>query len=340
MKKYKNKILLAISGLIVMSAYIFVTTWQSSTYKEVHAMYPIQKSKNPQASEEFLKAMEYRIYIKQLHPFFDYDSFIMAPLLEKLDYHFKKGKSLLPKDSVEDIVWWVLFYKEIYGLLGNSKNDDSLWYENLPYKEFRKVHDKVYEMIMRYPDGEVYFNIPEIEQFRFKTMAILVGFYYKNYSLRYDGKSKVDKAKKANMDVLSVNNLKVVQEKYKFIYKNFISLSKNKNFMKNEYLADQVSLSSKLIVKYVRINNTQDLPESICYSENVKFILQNTNDLLNFVKNKKNHQAYVINRLLFDENYSNVPIVMKLLDYECMNLRPKIGMINQKIEQYNKSRKQ
>lgn len=185
-QKNKNKFIIGIIALIVMSIYIFITTWQSSTYKEVRSMYPLEKSSNKEASEEFLKAMEYRIYIKQLHPFFDYDSFVMTPLLEKLDYHFKKGKELLPKDSVEDIVWWVLFYKEIHGLLVPPRNDNSLAYENLPYQEFKKVHDEIYEMIMRYPDGEVHFKIDEIKSFRFKTMAILVGFYYKEFSCRYN----------------------------------------------------------------------------------------------------------------------------------------------------------
>ena len=167
MKKYKYKILIGFLALIVMSVYIFITTWQTSTYKEVRTMYPLEKSQNKKASEEFLKAMEYRIYIKQLHSFFDYDSSIMKPLLEKLNEHYEKGKTLLPNDSVEDIVWWVLFYKEIYGLVMPPKNDNSLAYENLPYQEFTKVHDEVFEKIERYPYGKVYFKLDEIKKFRF-----------------------------------------------------------------------------------------------------------------------------------------------------------------------------
>jgi len=277
-KKLKNKPLLpAFIALIVMGVYIFLTVWQERTYKEVHTMYPLEKSKNPKASEEFLKAMEYRIYIKELHPFFDYDSFVISALLKKMDYHFKRGQALLPKDSVEDIVWWTLFYKEIYGLLVPPRNDNSMAYENLPPKEFAKVHDAVYRMIMRYPEGKVYFDIPEIKRFRFKTMAILVGFYYKEYSLRYEGQSMVDKAKQANKDIQSVDNLKKIQEKYRLAYKKFITNSSNKIFIKNYYMADQIYITSELIVKYIRIHNTQNIPDRMCFSKGVQYAVLNIN---------------------------------------------------------------
>lgn len=339
MKKHRYKFLLGFIILIVMSIYIFITTWQIATQKEVQLMYPIEKSLNKEASQEFLKAMEYRIYIKQLHPFFDYDSFIMTPLLEKLDYHFKKGKALLPKDSVEDIVWWVLFYKEIYGLLGNSKNDDSLWYENLPYQEFRKVHDKVYEMIMRYPDGEVYFDIPEIEQFRFKTMAILVGFYNGDFSCRYSGSTVRERELAEAHDIETVKLMTNIKEKYKLIYEKFINTSKDKEFMQREYWQDIIYISSDLIAKYTFINNTQDLPSDICYSKDVKFILEHTNSLIDYVNNNNNHQSYIIDRSLFKPPYTDVYKVFKLLEYECMNLRPEISIINSRVQQLNKNRK-
>jgi hypothetical protein len=338
LKSHTNKLLLGLIALVVMSIYIFITTWQNTTYQEVHSMYPIEKSKNPEASEEFLKAMEYRIYIKELHPYFDYDSFVMAPFLEKLDYHFKRGKALLPKDSVEDIVWWTLFYKEIYGLLVPPRNDNSLAYENLPPQEFKKVHDEVYEMIMRYSDGEVYFNLKEIDQFRFKAMAILVGFYYKEYSNRYEAESMVDKAKKANKDTQSVDDLKQVQKKYTLAYKKFITNSKNKNFMENEYASDQIYIASELIVKYVRINNTQRIPHEICNSENTKLIIEHIEQLLSFVKDNSTNQSNTIDILLFNKNYSNVPVVMKLLEYRCPNLQPEITQVVQSIEQFNQTR--
>jgi|GEM_PF-3862616 len=298
-------------------------------------MYPLSQSKNPKASEEFLKAMEYRIYIKELHPFFDYDSFVMAPLLMKLNYHFKRGKALLPKESVEDIVWWTLFYKEIYGLLVPPRNDNSLAYENLPPEKFRKVHDMVYEMIMRYPEGKVYFDIPEIKAFRFKAMAILVGFYYKRYTRRYDGKSMTDKAIQENKDKVAQQNLQNIKNKYQIAYEKLIINSKSKDFMKREYFADMLYLITDSIVKYTFIYNTQKIPRQICASNDTMFLVDNTNKLFKFISNNNSSQAISIWKQLFYYKTDSYKIY-KLLDYRCPNLRPEITQIVQKVEQLNR----
>jgi len=337
MKKYKNKILLALVALIAMSIYIFITTWQSTTYQEVRTMYPLEKSQNKQASEEFLKAMEYRIYIKELHPYFDYDSFIMAPLLEKLDYHFKKGKSLLPKDSIEDIVWWILFYKEIYGLLVPPRNDNSLAYENLPYQEFAKVHDEVYEMIMRYPDGNVGFKIDEIKSFRFKAMAILVGFYVDKNTRKYNANTQKEKAIKAAKDIKNYNALIQVLKQYNQSYKKFINYSKDIEFMKKEYFSHYVYIYSNIIMNYTFINNTQKLPIKICQSKNTKTIIKYSDNLINFVSYNNFTQSNWIYKSLFKQNdISFVPTVFKLLNYRCPNLKPEISELVLKIEELNK----
>jgi hypothetical protein len=335
MKKYKILLIMLVS--IILTIYGLRNIWKESTYQEVLSMYPLEKSTNKEASAQFLKAMEYRIYIKQLHPFFDYDSFVMAPLLKKLDYHFQKGKKLLPKNSVEDIVWWTLFYKEIYSLLGNPRNDLSLAYENLPYDEFRIKHDMIYEMIMRYPEGEVYFNIDEIEKFRFQTMAILSGFYYKIFSQRYNSNSLVGKSKLEQNDINAMKLLSEVKEKYKVAYKKFIDTSKKKEFIKREYLYDMVSINTKLIVNYVVINKTQQLPRTICYSEdNKKIVTEYVDELLNYVENSKTSQSKVFYNSLFNyKAQTNVPTVFKMLNYRCPNLRPKISEIVQKIDKIN-----
>jgi len=334
-KKYKNKIILALMGLVLMSIYIFFTTWQERTYKEVHTMYPLEKSKNPKASEEFLKAMEYRIYIKELHPYFDYNSFMMAPLLMKMNYHFKKGVKLLPKDSVEDIVWWTLFYKEIYGLLVPPRNDDSMAYENLPPKEFAKVHDAIYRMIMRYPEGKVYFDIPEIKAFRFKVMAILVGFYFGDYPLRYDASSDEDRANIYAQDPNVLKTLKQIIEKYKKVYKEFIVQTKNTEFMEIEYLSDIIAIETTFLAHYTFVHNTQNLPSEICHSEDVYFIVNNAEQIIQYIDNNKNHQSvYLKNRFFADS--ANFPVVMKLLNYRCQNLQPEISQLVYKIDQHSK----
>ncbi|MCT7910132.1 hypothetical protein N5915_11240 [Arcobacter lacus] len=65
--------------------------------------FSLDKSPNPQATEHFIKAMEYKNYILNLHRFVDYDNFLMKPLLTKMNEEYEKGKSLLPKTSAEDV---------------------------------------------------------------------------------------------------------------------------------------------------------------------------------------------------------------------------------------------
>ena len=335
-KKYKNKIILALIGLVLMSVYIFFTTWQERTYKEVHAMYPIEKSKNPEASEEFLKAMEYRIYIKELHPYFDYNSFVMAPLLMKMNYHFKKGVKLLPKDSVEDIVWWTLFYKEIYGLLVPPRNDNSMAYENLPPKEFAKVHDAIYRMIMRYPEGKVYFDIPEIKAFRFKVMAILVGFYTDRCTRRYEGKDQKSRAIKAANDVELYKHLNNILNKYKLAYYKFGHDVVNRQFMQNEYFSDVVYIYTEIIMNYTFIYNTQKLPADICYSDDSKLVIQYSDRLIKYIEDEKDLQSERMYESLFKKNHTSfVPDIFKLLNYRCQNLQPDISQLVYNIDQLN-----
>ncbi|QOP44965.1 hypothetical protein [Sulfurimonas paralvinellae] len=336
-KKHKNKIILALMGLLLMSVYIFFTTWQERTYKEVHTMYPLEKSKNPKASEEFLKAMEYRIYIKELHPYFDYNSFVMAPLLMKMNYHFKKGVALLPKDSVEDIVWWTLFYKEIYGLLVPPRNDNSMAYENLPPKEFTKVHDAIYRMIMRYPEGKVYFDIPERKTFRFKVMAILVGFYYGEYSDRYIGNTDKDRAEIYAIDHNVLKNLQQVLDKYHLAYNKYINQVKDRKFMDIEYTSDVIAIETTFLAHYTFVNNIQKLPVEICNSKNVYFMIDNSNKIFNHIINNTNYQARYLEERFFKDT-SNFPVIMKLLQYRCPNLQPEITQVVQKIDQLNQTK--
>lgn len=329
-------IIFALAGVGVWS----VSSWIQSTENEVRSMYPIEKSKNPEASKEFLEAMEYRIYIKELHPFFDYDSFIMAPLLSRLNKHFQKGKALLPHDSVEDIVWWVLFYKEIYGLLAPPRNDNSLAFEKLPPEKFAQVQEQVYTMIERYPYGKVYFDIDEIKKFRFKTMAVLVSFFYKKYGRKYDEKSRAKREIIEHKDPEATERLAVAEKNYEFTYTHFFEESSNKAFMEREYQSDRIYMAADLIVKYTFLNNTQELPYRICYSEDVTFIIEHTAGLIDFVTQNSSLQAHNIKYLLFKRGVTNVPELLKLLKYKCKNLEPEISDIVQRVEHMNMPTKQ
>jgi hypothetical protein len=212
-----------------------------------------------------------------------------------------------------------------------------LAYENLPPKEFAKVHDAVYEMIMRYPEGKVYFDIPEIEQFRFKVMAILVGFYVDRCTRRYEGKTQIEKATKAANDIVLYKNLQKILNKYKFVYIQFGKNSKNKQFMQYEYFSDIIYIYTEIIMNYTFIHNTQYLPNDICYSNDSKLIINYSERLINYIENDDKLQAERIYKSLFKKNYTSfVPDILKLLNYQCPNLQPEITQLVQKVEQLNK----
>ena len=317
-----------------MSVYIFITTWQEKTYQEVHAMYPLEKSQNPKASEEFLKAMEYRIYIKELHPYFDYNSFIIAPFLMKINYHFKRGKALLPKESVEDIVWWTLFYKEIYGLLVPPRNDNSMAYENLPPKEFAKVHDAMYRLIMRYPEGKVYFDIPEIKQFRFKVMAILVEFFRGRYTNRYAGQTEKEKAQRFAGDMQSKQRLQQLLNLYQKVQEKYLKNSSNFEAMRLHYYSDIVDISATIILKAIYQDSKLQFPEYMCNSKEAFIIQKNAQFLLDNL-GKKTQQAKTMFTNVFDVKHTNNVAMFMMMANKCDNLNPAMRNIAKQVYKLN-----
>lgn len=122
-------------------------------------------------------------------------------------------------------------------------------------------------------------------------------------------------------------------------YRKYIDTSKNKKFMQKEYWSHIIYIATDLIVKYTFINNIQVLPPHICHSKDTEFILDYTNKLIDLVKNNNTHQSKMIDRRLFKPTHTNAYKILKLLEYECMNLRPEIGVINYRVEQLNKNRK-
>jgi hypothetical protein len=189
---------------------------------------------------------------------------------------------------------------------------------------------------MRYPKGKVYFDIPEIKAFRFKAMAILVGFYTGEYPKRYKGQLSKERVEQYAQDINVLNTLNEVKNKYKLAFNNFIYMSKNRKFMEKEYWSDIVFIESTYIAHYTFINKTQILPLNICYSNDVRATVKYADYLINSIQKEKNtHQNKLIYRR-FNEKHSNIPTVFKLLQYRCPNLNPEITQIVQKVEQLNK----
>lgn len=338
-KKIKWFVLLL---FVVVPLFAGSSIWMDATGKKVREMYPIEKSKNPVASAEFLKAMEYRLYIDELHPNMDYNNPVILKLIEQMDEHFQKGKKLLPKESVEDIVWWTLLYKEIYGLVVPPRNDNSLAYENLNYQEFTKKHDEIFYMIERYPNGEVYFDLPEIRGFRFQTMAILVEYYNAKYMRRLNKNNTV----KQNLDFLyndQKNNhhdehLKEIIASYEIVKNKYLNQSKFLEEMSLHYYADVVYMSTILMLKEEYNTDNYQLPVEMCLSHEANLIKDYTPTLLNSLE-VDNYQTRMIFKKLFDKKISDNPTIFVDLAKQCPNLNPEMRDIARRIFLLNKNKK-
>lgn len=324
--------------VIVFPLYGGTSLWMDTTAKKVREMYPIEKSKNPAASAEFLKAMEYRIYIDELHPTMNYDNPVITSLIEKMNEHFQKGKKLLPKDSVEDIFWWVLLYKEINGLVVPPRNDNSLAYENLPYQKFSQKHDEVFKMIQRYPYGKVYFDLPEIKGFRFQAMAILVEFYYGRYSRKYSGRTEQERAFQYADDVKNRDQLKQLIQYYKEAKIKYMKDSKFIKQMQLNYASDTFSISAERMKLSMYHTSNHELLRQECFSEEANTIKLNIDYLLDSL-HIKNNQTQTIFEELFNNSASNNPDFVNYLATRCPNLNPTMQNATQRIVFLNLNKK-
>lgn len=337
MLKIKNKKLLITLLFVIGIILIVVVNWQKGTQSKLEELHPIEYSKNQEASREFLKAMEYKIYISQLHSFFDYDSFIMIPFLEKMNFHFNKGKSLLPQNSVEDIVWFVALYKDIYALVVTQKDDYSLAYEKLPFDEFAKKHDEIFEMIKRYPFGEINFDIKQINEYRFQTMSILVEFYVGKYVKRYENMKEKSASVQFMTDIKVTENLNNTLDYYKIVKEKYLDSSSFYDDMKLHYFTDVVDISLNLLgIKLYADQQLKNI-ESICNSKEAYVIKENTQILLDALK-LNTHQSKMIFQNIFNGKIrkSQMQIFAVLNHKKCINLQPNMYKVLFEIYRINK----
>ncbi len=138
----KVKLIYIIPILILigfLSIYVFPTFISSNIL--IKAEFPLDKSPNPEASKHFINAMEHKTKIANLHKFVDYDNFLMKPFLDDLYSEYEKGKALLPKDSAEDVYWYVILFRGIHGIGGYPERKDmSIAYKNIYSEEEDKKH--------------------------------------------------------------------------------------------------------------------------------------------------------------------------------------------------------
>ncbi|WNL29906.1 hypothetical protein [Aliarcobacter cryaerophilus] len=162
--------------LLVLFTFSYISTFSKSTINMLSNEFPLDKSPNPQATEHFIKSMEYKNYILNLHRFVDYDNFLMRPLFNKMNEEYEKGKSLLPETSAEDVYWYVILYRGIYGIGGiPDRRDMSMAFKTtLTKEEYKKHYEEIVDKIKRFAINDFNYDVPRVTEYKFDFMIDLL----------------------------------------------------------------------------------------------------------------------------------------------------------------------
>ncbi|WP_141046342.1 hypothetical protein [Aliarcobacter cryaerophilus] len=287
--------------LFIGSLAIFQYEIQTKTIKE---MFQPQLSSNLEATEYFINAMGVASYIERLHNFVNYDSFLMKPLLYKMNKDYEKGKSLLPENSAEDVFWYMVLYRKIYGIgVATSNNDNSLSYDKdfKTEEDYKKYYEDILNRITRLGTFDFKYETPMITDNKLQIMNNLVEEYlnlvYKFMYDYFEKKSNLILDKRYLEDINSVYNL----------YKHYLINNDDKRVIDNKYFEIRI-LSYLLSIdmnqtlkidcqnpKYKELfKNITDIEnvsinlEPEYYSKELEYIFRKTSWLKNLVKSLSN----------------------------------------------------
>lgn len=164
----------------------------------------------------------------------------------------------MPDDSIEDVMWWVLYYKRMYGL--TNKTQDYSMLDKLSYDDYQEI----YEMIKRVPYGNIYYDVDIMTEYRLSNMLGLVVIYISNTPSRiYEYHSKdYDKASE-------------IYELLNIAFNKYYTYQAEKKFNYGLYLSTIIDLLGTSGYKYYSENNYYDgtstidvtnipLPDYIC----------------------------------------------------------------------------
>ncbi|MBT0879610.1 hypothetical protein KJQ97_09255 [Campylobacter sp. 2018MI01] len=299
--------------LIIGSFYAIISEVQKETFD-------IQYSKNPEASAKFANAMEYRIIIESLHKYLNYDNFIMIFLINQMNDKFKEGKELLPKDSIEDILWWMILNRNMF-----FKSDDLSYakYVTNTYKD--EFFNEIYSMIERLPYGKNYFDNIELNQNRFATMLRLVSIYTDLdidrfiYYLKEESNKHDEIYKHLDMAYKRYFDSQKSKEYFYYIYINTVIMLHAKDI----YLNLQGDENGKMIEPAI-------IPQDLCYKKDIFEIYDNFQKIIDYVKTTKNYSSSLSGTSLE---------ILGVLENSCPNEKELRKKIQAEIDEINKNKK-
>lgn len=264
--------------ILISVLFIYVLPTFISSNIMIKAEFPLDKSSNPEASKHFINAMEHKTKIGNLHRFIDYDNFLMKPFLDDLYSEYEKGKALLPKDSAEDVYWYVILFRGIHGIGGYPERKDmSIAYENIySEEEYKKHYEEILNKIRRLAEDDFSFDVPRITQYKYEFMSNLVD-EVKVILYEYTQKNK-----KNFLNKKYLRDLNNVYEYYKKFSKKYLPLANKQN----ENLVNDIYTKIK-ISTYTLIFNILQTRNANCENKNYKELIKNIKILKQMSLNPK-----------------------------------------------------
>lgn len=303
-KRLRIRYIILILVILIFLGYI--STFSKSTTSMLSNEFPLDKSPNPQATEHFIKAMEYKNYILNLHRFVNYDNFLMKPLLTKMNQEYEKGKSLLPKTSAEDVYWYVILYRGIYGIGGiPDRRDMSMAFKTtLTKEEYKKHYEEIVDKIKRFAINDFNYDVPRVTEYKFDFMIDLLN----ELSLSARGKLE-NYENEEKYDEEHLRNLIYIYPIYKKFSNRYLPLAKQK-LSKEFYIYNEIRILYEIIIIDAFQNNNKSLN---CSDIKNKILLDRLKEL-SMSKDKDEDLKYI-----FDGNGWVLAIIKKLI--YCPNLK-------------------
>lgn len=268
--------------------------------------FPLDKSPNPQATEHFIKAMEYRNYISHIHNFVDYDNFLMRPLLTKMNEEYEKGKSLLPETSAEDVYWYVILYRGIYGIGGIPDDYDmSMAYKTtLTKEEYKKHYEEIVDKIKRLAINDFNYDVPRVTNYKFEFMSDLVNEYDKTVGLL---------SKEFFVSNRYTQDLNEIYIYYKQFRDKYLPLANKQDKNNLVALHDEILF----FLKFITYKEYLQKRQIYCNDEKYKLLLTKIKELKNLkTKEKQMLDDYIVN--VFEKSIWLYQLTLML--QECKNL--------------------
>ncbi|MFV0561467.1 hypothetical protein [Malaciobacter mytili] len=317
--KFKYLLIIIVCGLILQLVFGILQV----TYIE----FPIKKSPNPKASSHFIKAMQYKMVVGYVHNIVDYDNLLMQPFLNLMNKEYEKGKALLPKNSAEDVYWYVILFRGIHGIGGiPDRKDMSLAYKNIYSKEeYEQHYQEIVNKIKRLATDDFNFDVPRITQYKYEFMDNLANevMYILNDYISIDKKALI---KKALINKKYEKDLKEIYTYYINFTNKYLPLANKQSKNKVDHIVTKIRFFSYFLG--FRIHQTR---QANCDNENYIKLIKN----IKLLKQMSLTPTYK-NEYFYYESTFNNPIVygkFKVLEKFCPKLKEEAKEV---IKYFNK----